>query len=148
MGKPEIKSHTNTSTSNSSLSTSSIPNKNTSNGKTKTQPSSKKTKRSKHLNSFSSYIKKMIIRTGPETTTSNDAVNVLSRFLDELRTDLSVNACRFADIARRQTIQMTDVRSAIKQMFPGKLGFDALKYADESVKNYKDSIEQDNTSSE
>lgn len=130
MGKPEI-----------------APVVNTTNEKSAHILSTKKPKRvRKNPNVFSSYIKKMIVKTGPDTTTSNDAVGVLNSFLTELRDDFTNQVIKFADIGRRQTIQLSDVRAATRQMFPGKLGSDALAYSAVAIKNYSDSLSESSSS--
>ena len=104
-----------------------------------TKPASgdKKKKRSKaRVQSFSTYIYKVLKQVHPEQGISKKSMSIMNSFISDIFDRVLVEAGKLARYSKRQTCSSREIQSAIRLVLPGELAKHAVSEGTKAVTKF------------
>ena len=102
-----------------------------------TTPSDKKAKRSnKRVESFHTYIYKVLKQVHPEQGISKKSISILNSFITDIFDRTLVEAGKLARYSKRSTVSSREVQSAIRLVLPGELAKHAVSEGTKAVTKF------------
>ena len=86
----------------------------------------KKTSRRKGVESYKSYIFKVMKQVHPEARISKNGMMIINNFVSDTFEKIAVEASKLCRIHKRSTMSSRDVQSAIRLVLPGELSKHAV----------------------
>jgi histone H2B len=97
----------------------------------------KKKKRShKRVESFSTYIYKVLKQVHPEQGISKKSMSILNSFITDIFERTLVEAGKLARYSKRSTVSSREVQSAIRLVLPGELAKHAVSEGTKAVTKF------------
>ncbi|WVR04963.1 histone H2B [Kwoniella sp. DSM 27419] len=108
--------------------------------KTSAAPKDGAKKRSKkRVESYSSYIYKVLKQVHPDTGISNKAMAILNSFVSDIFERIASEASKLASYNHRSTISSREIQTAVRLILPGELSKHAISEGTKAVTKYSSS---------
>ncbi|OCF35339.1 histone H2B [Kwoniella heveanensis CBS 569] len=108
--------------------------------KTSAAPKEGGKKRSKkRVESYSSYIYKVLKQVHPDTGISNKAMAILNSFVSDIFERIASEASKLASYNHRSTISSREIQTAVRLILPGELSKHAISEGTKAVTKYSSS---------
>ncbi|KAI5453840.1 histone H2B [Naganishia albida] len=99
-----------------------------------------KKKRSKRrVESYSSYIYKVLKQVHPDTGISNKAMSILNSFVSDIFERIAAEASKLAVYNNRSTISSREIQTACRLILPGELSKHAISEGTKAVTKFSSS---------
>ena len=95
-----------------------------------------KAKRRKGVQSYKSYIFKVLKQVHPETRISKKGITIINNFVEDTFEKIASEASKLCRIHKRATMSSRDVQSAIRLVLPGELAKHAVSEGTKAVTKY------------
>ncbi|ODO03510.1 histone H2B [Cryptococcus wingfieldii CBS 7118] len=108
--------------------------------KTSAAPKDGAKKRSKkRVESYASYIYKVLKQVHPDTGISNKAMNILNSFVSDIFERIATEASKLASYNHRSTISSREIQTSVRLILPGELSKHAISEGTKAVTKYSSS---------
>ncbi|KAK8870037.1 histone H2B [Kwoniella shandongensis] len=108
--------------------------------KTSAAPKDGSKKRSKkRVESYSSYIYKVLKQVHPDTGISNKAMAILNSFVSDIFERIASEASKLASYNHRSTISSREIQTSVRLILPGELSKHAISEGTKAVTKYSSS---------
>ncbi|ODN84876.1 histone H2B [Cryptococcus amylolentus CBS 6039] len=108
--------------------------------KTSAAPKDGSKKRSKkRVESYASYIYKVLKQVHPDTGISNKAMNILNSFVSDIFERIATEASKLASYNHRSTISSREIQTSVRLILPGELSKHAISEGTKAVTKYSSS---------
>lgn len=104
--------------------------------KTPVPAASKKVRRSKRKETYSSYIYKVLKQVHPDTGISNKAMSIMNSFVNDIFERIAHEASKLAQYNKRSTISSREIQTAVRLLLPGELSKHAVSEGTKAVTKY------------
>lgn len=105
-----------------------------------TKKSSRGNKRRKRrVETFSSYIYKVLKQVHPDTGVSRRAMSIMNSFVNDLFDRLAGEAIRLARYNKKATLTSREIQTAVRLLLPGELAKHAVSEGTKAVTKYTSS---------
>ncbi|XP_057333576.1 histone H2B-like [Microplitis mediator] len=101
--------------------------------------SDKKERKKKRVESYGTYIYKVLKQVHPDTGVSSKAMSVMNSFVNDIFERIAAEASRLAHYSKRSTITSRDIQSAVLLLLPGELAKHAVSEGTKAVAKYTSS---------
>jgi len=95
-----------------------------------------KKKRSKRVETFSSYIYKVLKQVHPDCGISKKSMSIMNSFITDIFDRTLVEAGKLARYSKRSTVSSREVQSAIRLVLPGELAKHAVSEGTKAVTKF------------
>jgi histone H2B len=103
----------------------------------KSAKSTKKTggtkRRKKRVESFASYIYKVLKQVHPDTGISRRAMSIMNSFVNDTFDRLSIEAIRLSRYNKKATLTSREIQTAVRLLLPGELAKHAVSEGTKAV---------------
>ncbi|GAA5928364.1 histone H2B family protein [Sporobolomyces koalae] len=120
---------------------------------TKTMPGSKSgkkpektTRKKKRVESYQSYIYRVLKQVHPDTGASRKAMAVMESFVHDLFERIAAEAAVLAKYTKRATLTSREVQTATRLILPGELAKHAVSEGTKAVAKFQTNVEKFSTS--
>ena len=93
-------------------------------------------KRSKRVETFSTYIYKVLKQVHPDCTISKKSMSTMNSFITDIFDRTMVEARKLARYSKRSTVSSREVQSAIRLVLPGELAKHAVSEGTKAVTKF------------
>ncbi|RSH83286.1 histone H2B [Apiotrichum porosum] len=93
----------------------------------------------KRVESYSSYIYKVLKQVHPDTGISNKAMAILNSFVADIFERIATEASKLASYNHRSTISSREIQTAVRLILPGELSKHAISEGTKAVTKYSSS---------
>jgi len=101
------------------------------------KPASGDKKRSKkRVESYSTYIYKVLKQVHPDTGVSNKAMSIMNSFVNDIFERIADEASKLASYNKRSTISSREIQTAVRLLLPGELSKHAVSEGTKAVTKY------------
>ena len=104
--------------------------------KTPKAPGDKKKKHKKRIESYSSYIYKVLKQVHPDTGISRRAMSIMNSFIHDIFERIAAEAGRLVRYNSKSTLSSREIQTAIRLMLPGELSKHAVSEGTKAVTKY------------
>ncbi|GAA5878941.1 hypothetical protein JCM16303_007238 [Sporobolomyces ruberrimus] len=101
----------------------------------------KKKKKKKRVETYSSYIYKVLKQVHPDIGISNKAMNILNSFVNDIFERLATDAGKLASYAKKSTISSREIQTSVRLILPGELAKHAISEGTKAVTKYTASVQ-------
>ena len=106
----------------------------------KTPKKATTTKRhAKRVESYSSYIYKVLKQVHPETGISKKGMSVINSFVNDIFERLALEASRLARYNKKATLSSREIQTAVRLLLPGELAKHAVSEGTKAVTKFTSS---------
>mmetsp|Transcript_13634 Transcript_13634/g.15514 ORF Transcript_13634/g.15514 Transcript_13634/m.15514 type:complete len:124 (+) Transcript_13634:228-599(+) len=98
-----------------------------------------KKRRKKRVETFSSYIYKVLKQVHPETGISRRAMSIMNSFVNDTFDRLSGEAIKLSRYSARKTLTSREIQTAVRLLLPGELAKHAVSEGTKAVTKYTSS---------
>ena len=102
----------------------------------------KKARRTRKVETYSSYIYKVLKQVHPDTGVSKRAMAIMNSFVNDIFERLAMEASRLARYNEKNTITSREIQTAVRLLLPGELAKHAISEGTKSVTKYTQSASQ------
>ncbi|KAJ3103084.1 histone H2B [Physocladia obscura] len=113
-------------------------------GKAPAKTAAKKTKdgvakksKKKRIETYSSYIYKVLKQVHPETGISNKAMSIMNSFVNDIFERIAGEASKLAAYNKRSTISSREIQTSVRLILPGELAKHAVSEGTKAVTKYQ-----------
>ncbi|CED83148.1 histone h2b [Phaffia rhodozyma] len=99
----------------------------------------KKKKSKKRIETYSSYIYKVLKQVHPDTGISNKAMSILNSFVNDIFERVAGEASKLASYNKKSTISSREIQTAVRLILPGELSKHAISEGTKSVTKFSSS---------
>ena len=99
-------------------------------------PSSDKKKSKKRVESFSTYIYKVLKQVHPECGISKKSMSIMNSFIGDIFERIMVEAGKLARYSKKATLSSREVQSAVRLVLPGELAKHAVSEGTKAVTKF------------
>lgn len=96
-------------------------------------------KKRRRIESYSSYIYKVLKQVHPDTGISRKAMSIMNSFINDIFERIAVEAGRLSRYSGRQTLSSREVQTAVRLILPGELAKHAVSEGTKAVTKYTSS---------
>ena len=112
-----------------------------SSSKSATKSSTKKTtdnkkRRRRRIETFSSYIYKVLKQVHPDVGISRRAMNIMNSFVNDTFDRLANEALRLSRYANRATLTSREIQTSVRLLLPGELAKHAVSEGTKAIQKY------------
>ena len=93
----------------------------------------------KRIESYSTYIYKVLKQVHPDTGVSSKAMSIMNSFVNDLFERIAAEASRLAHYNKRSTITSREIQTAVRLLLPGELAKHAVSEGTKAVTKYTNS---------
>eukprot|EP00353_Schmidingerella_taraikaensis_P002824 CAMPEP_0185582074 /NCGR_PEP_ID=MMETSP0434-20130131/19752_1 /TAXON_ID=626734 ORGANISM="Favella taraikaensis, Strain Fe Narragansett Bay" /NCGR_SAMPLE_ID=MMETSP0434 /ASSEMBLY_ACC=CAM_ASM_000379 /LENGTH=118 /DNA_ID=CAMNT_0028200779 /DNA_START=22 /DNA_END=378 /DNA_ORIENTATION=+ len=93
-------------------------------------------RRRRRIETFSSYIYKVLKQVHPETGISKKAMSIMNSFVNDTFDRLAVEAIRLARYNKKATLTSREIQTAVRLLLPGELAKHAVSEGTKAVTKY------------
>ena len=93
----------------------------------------------KRVESYSTYIYKVLKQVHPDTGVSSKAMSIMNSFVKDLFERIAAEASRLAHYNKRSTITSREIKTAVRLLLPGELAKHAVSEGTKAVTKYTNS---------
>uniref|UniRef100_A0A0G4FXZ8 Histone H2B n=1 Tax=Chromera velia CCMP2878 TaxID=1169474 RepID=A0A0G4FXZ8_9ALVE len=101
-----------------------------------TVPKGGKKRKSKRVESFASYIYKVLKQVHPETGISKKSMSIMNSFINDTFEKIAVEAGKLCKINKKDTLSSREVQTAIRLVLPGELAKHAISEGTKAVTKF------------
>ena len=106
----------------------------------KTPKKATTTKRhAKRVESYSSYIYKVLKQVHPETGISKKGMSIMNSFINDIFERLALEASRLARYNKKATLSSREIQTAVRLLLPGELAKHAVSEGTKAVTKFTSS---------
>lgn len=105
----------------------------------KTPKSGAGSKSKKRVQSYSSYIYKVLKQVHPETGISRKAMSIMNSFINDIFERVALEAGRLSRYTGRQTLSSREIQTSVRLILPGELAKHAVSEGTKAVTKYTSS---------
>ena len=98
-----------------------------------------KKRKKKRVESYSSYIYKVLKQVHPDTGISSKAMSIMNSFVNDIFTRIAAEASRLAHYNKRSTITSREIQTSVRLLLPGELAKHAVSEGTKAVTKYTSS---------
>ena len=99
----------------------------------------KKKRSKKRVESYSTYIYKVLKQVHPDTGISSKAMSIMNSFVNDIFERIAAEASRLAHYNKRSTITSREIQTAVRLLLPGELAKHAVSEGTKAVTKYTSS---------
>ena len=96
-----------------------------------------KKRRKRRVETYASYIYKVLKQVHPDTGISKQGMAVMNSFMNDVFERLNTEASRLATINGRKTVSSREVQTAVRLVLPGELSKHAVSEGTKAVTKYE-----------
>ena len=96
-------------------------------------------KNKKRVESYSTYIYKVLKQVHPETGISSKAMSIMNSFINDIFEKIASEAARLARYNKKPTITSREIQTAVRLILPGELAKHAVSEGTKAVTKYTSS---------
>ncbi|KAJ3423899.1 histone h2b [Anaeramoeba flamelloides] len=100
-------------------------------------------KRKRRVETYSTYVYKVLKQVHPEIGISNKAMRIMNSFVMDVFERLAMEASNLARFNKRGTITSREVQSATRLLLPGELARHAVSEGTKAVTKYSNATHKD-----
>nr|P82887.2 RecName: Full=Histone H2B [Olisthodiscus luteus] len=93
-------------------------------------------KRNKRVETYSSYIYKVLKQVHPDTGISKRGMSIMNSFINDIFERLAGEASRLARYNKRSTLSSREIQTAVRLMLPGELAKHAVSEGTKAVTKF------------
>ena len=90
----------------------------------------------KRIESYSTYIYKVLKQVHPDTGVSSKAMSIMNSFVNDLFERIAAEASRLANYNKRSTLSSREIQTAVRLLLPGELSKHAVSEGTKAVTKY------------
>jgi len=94
----------------------------------------------KRVESYYSYIYKVLKQVHPETGISKRAMSILNSFINDIFDRIAVEASRLARYNKKSTLSSREIQTAVRLVLPGELAKHAVSEGTKAVTKYSAAV--------
>ncbi|CAD6577314.1 MAG: histone H2B [Tremellales sp. Tagirdzhanova-0007] len=98
-----------------------------------------KKRNKKRVESYASYIYKVLKQVHPDTGISNKAMAILNSFVSDIFERIASEASKLASYNHRSTISSREIQTSVRLILPGELSKHAISEGTKAVTKYSSS---------
>ena len=98
-----------------------------------------KPKKKRRIESYSTYIYKVLKQVHPDSGVSSKAMIIMNSFVNDLFERIAAEASRLAHYNKRSTITSREIQTAVRLLLPGELAKHAVSEGTKAVTKYTSS---------
>ena len=114
------------------------PSKSAAKSSTKKSTDNKK-RRKRRIETFSSYIYKVLKQVHPDVGISRRAMNIMNSFVNDTFDRLANEALRLSRYANRATLTSREIQTSVRLLLPGELAKHAVSEGTKAINKYTSS---------
>ena len=99
----------------------------------------KKPRKHKRVESYASFIFKVLKQVHPDTGISNKAMSIMNSFVNDIFERIANEASKLAAYNKRSTISSREIQTAVRLLLPGELAKHAVSDGTKAVTKYTSS---------
>eukprot|EP00798_Chlamydomonas_sp_ICE-L_P007658 gene7658-biopygen17446 len=92
----------------------------------KTTEGKKKTKKMAKVETYKTYIYKVLKQVHPDTSISSKAMGILNSFINDMFDNIASEAARLARYNKKSTLTSREIQTAVRLVLPGELAKHAV----------------------
>jgi histone H2B len=96
-------------------------------------------RRTKRVESYSSYIYKVLKQVHPETGISKRGMSIMNSFINDIFERIATEASRLARYNKKSTLSSREIQTAVRLMLPGELAKHAVSEGTKAVTKFTSS---------
>ena len=96
-------------------------------------------RKTKKVESYASYIYKVLKQVHPDTGISNKAMAILNSFVNDIFERIASEASKLASYNRKSTISSREIQTAVRLILPGELSKHGISEGTKSVTKFSSS---------
>ena len=96
-------------------------------------------KSKKRIESYSSYIYKVLKQVHPETGISKKGISILNSFVNDIFDRIALEASKLARYNKKATLSSREVQTAVRLLLPGELAKHAVSEGTKAVTKFTSS---------
>jgi len=100
-----------------------------------------KGRKSKRVESYSSYIYKVLKQVHPQTGISKRGMSILNSFINDIFERLALEASRLSRYNKKSTLSSREIQTAVRLLLPGELAKHAVSEGTKAVTKFTSSNE-------
>eukprot|EP00299_Pterocystis_sp_00344_P019134 c9520_g1_i1.p1 GENE.c9520_g1_i1~~c9520_g1_i1.p1 ORF type:complete len:177 (+),score=46.01 c9520_g1_i1:59-532(+) len=98
-----------------------------------------KKKKKRRVESYSSYIYKVLKQVHPDTGISSRAMSIMNSFINDIFERIATEASRLAHYNKKHTLSSREIQTAIRLLLPGELAKHAVSEGTKAVTKFSTS---------
>ena len=98
--------------------------------------SSSKARRKKRVESYSTYIYKVLKQVHPDTGVSRKAMSIMNSFINDIFERIAGEAGRLVRYNKKATLSSREIQTAVRLVLPGELAKHAVSEGTKAVTKY------------
>jgi histone H2B len=107
--------------------------------KTPKSATGKGKRRTKRVESYSSYIYKVLKQVHPQTGVSKRSISILNSFVNDIFERIALEASRLTRYTKRSTLSSREIQTAVRLLLPGELAKHAVSEGTKAVTKFSSS---------
>ena len=111
-------------------------------GKSGAVESEKKKKNKKRIETYTTYIYKVLKQVHPDTGISKKGILVLNSFINDIFERIASEAGKLARYNGKQTLSSREIQTAVRLVLPGELARHAVSEGTKAVTKYTASVDE------
>lgn len=115
------------------------PSKSAAKASSKKQTDASKKRRRKRIETYSSYIYRVLKQVHPDTGISRRAMSIMNSFVNDTFDRLAGEALRLARYSNKATLTSREIQTAVRLLLPGELAKHAVSEGTKAVTKYTQS---------
>ena len=96
----------------------------------------KKTRRKKRVESYSTYIYKVLKQVHPDTGISKKGMSIMNSFINDIFGGIAGEAGKLATYNKKATLSSREIQTAVRLMLPGELAKHAVSEGTKAVTKF------------
>ena len=105
--------------------------------KTPKKAGAKSGRRTKRIESYSSYIYKVLKQVHPNTGISKRGMSILNSFINDIFERLALEASRLSRYNKKSTLSSREIQTAVRLLLPGELAKHAVSEGTKAVTKFQ-----------
>ena len=98
-----------------------------------------KKRKKKRVESYASYIYKVLKQVHPDTGISSKGMNIMNSFINDIFERIAAESSRLARYNKKQTLSSREIQTAIRLLLPGELAKHAVSEGTKAVTKFSSS---------
>ena len=99
-------------------------------------PGDKKKRSKKRVESYSTYIYRVLKQVHPDTGISKKGMSIMNSFINDLFEKISGEAAKLVRYNKKQTLSSREIQTAVRLLLPGELAKHAVSEGTKAVTKY------------
>ncbi|XP_002736940.1 histone H2B-like isoform X2 [Saccoglossus kowalevskii] len=99
----------------------------------------KRGNRKRRVESYNSYIYKVLKQVHPDVGVSSKAMSIMNSFVNDIFERIATEAAKLAQYNKRSTISSREIQTAVRLLLPGELAKHAVSEGTKAVTKYTSS---------